>query len=151
MKSRLSPARLTSLVVLLLAAIVAMVSGSAAAVVGERPTAISIGQLQGPWAASLNIGVDCGNGTAYTTFRLSATGTGSGTIKLHSTGSCGASHRVVFTILSLNRNGSGTAFIGCGPDCQWNFAIQVSRNLQEMSLVDITDPNQFVEGVAIRQ
>ena len=56
-----------------------------------------------------------------------------------------------FTITSLTANGTGTAGLTCGTGCGWTFAIQVAPDRSTFNLVDLTDPNNFLEGVAVHQ
>jgi hypothetical protein len=52
---------------------------------------------------------------------------------------------------TLDSNGSGTAGLTCGAGCGFTFQIQVAPDRTVFNLVDVTDPNNFLEGVAIHQ
>jgi len=148
------PTGLVFLVVLSVVAIVSVVTRSkATGVIGKE-------DLAGMWQATLTGDTGCGITTLLVTFTLNAAGTGPATIDGHTsfpqspqTPGCGdrinAGQR--FTIESLSSNGSGTAGLSCGAGCGWNFHIQVSPDRTVFNLVDITDPRNFLEGVAIHQ
>jgi hypothetical protein len=112
---------------------------------------ITKADLQGNWQTTLNGVSGCGVGTTRLTFNLNTSGTASANITSHSA-ACGDSTTTEpFVITSLSPNGSGTANLSCGPGCGFNFDIQVSPDRSMFSLVDVTDPNNFLEGVAIHQ
>lgn len=89
-------------------------------------------------------------------FILAFTGTmnssGVATGTLTGSSGCGpSSNTQTFTITGLAANGSGTAGLTCGPGCGWTFNIQVSPNKQVINLVDVTDPNNWLAGTAVKQ
>ncbi len=95
----------------------------------------------------------CGITTSYVTFTLNAFGSGLATQHQH-TSACGdgvGTHP--FVITSLRSNGSGTANLSCGSGCGWNLTIQVSRDHEQFSVVDVSpvNPNNYFEGIAIHQ
>jgi hypothetical protein len=143
------PARLAVLAVLLLVTVGSLVSLSAAA--NAKPKAlITIAQLAGPWQVSIVGNTGCGISSMMLSVTLNSSGTGTGTLTGHS--GCGnSSGPQTFSIISLNGNGSGTAGLSCGSDCAWTFAIQVAPNRQTFSVVDLTDPNQYLAGTAVKQ
>ncbi|MBV9103233.1 MAG: hypothetical protein JO060_06555 [Candidatus Eremiobacteraeota bacterium] len=131
---------------------VAIASQSAApALANVVQPAITVSQLAGPWAVSLTGDTGCGITTAYFTVTLNSSGSGTANEVQH-TSACGdLTGSAPFAIVSLNANGSGTAHLSCGSGCGWDFNIQVSRNRQEFNLVDVTNPGNYFEGIAIRQ
>src|SRR5208282_52123 len=77
-------------------------------------------------------------------------GKSTGTLTFNS--GCGLSTTTEsFDILSLKQDGSGTAGLTCGSSCGWTFNIQGNRAKLVINLVDITDPNNWLAGTAIRQ
>ena len=113
---------------------------------------INKGDLSGPWQVTLYGQGGCGVGTTQVNFNLNTTGVGTATSKSHSVG-CGDATTTgnTFTITSIAANGSGTAGLTCGVGCGFTFTIQVSPDRSTFSLVDITDPNNFLQGVAVHQ
>jgi hypothetical protein len=117
--------------------------------------AITLPTLQGSWAATLIGETGCGWTTMYVTFTLDAAGHSLSTIHTHS--GCGTSvsaPNLQFNIQSLNADGSGTASLYCSTNisqCGWNMIIQVSPDLQAFNMVDVSNPNNYVEGTAIRR
>jgi hypothetical protein len=114
---------------------------------------ISKGDLAGSWQVTLYGQGGCGVGTSLVTFTLNGTGVATNaTNKSHSVG-CGdvTTTGNTFTITSLSSTGSGTAGLTCGTGCGFTFSIQVSPDRSSFNLVDITDPNNFVEGSAVHQ
>ena len=94
----------------------------------------------------------CGVATSLVTFNLNGSGVGTATNKSHSVG-CGDTTTTgnTFTINSMTSNGSGTAGLTCGAGCGFTFSIQVAPDRSAFNLVDITDANNFLEGVAVHQ
>jgi hypothetical protein len=115
-----------------------------------NPTA-SLGDLAGNWALTLYDHTGCGLGTMYGTVTLNANA--SGTVHQHQhTAGCGdMTGAFPFSIRSLKPDGSGTAGLICGSNCGWTFEIQVSKDRDEIALVDISDPNNYLQGVLVRQ
>jgi hypothetical protein len=114
-----------------------------------------VASLNGNWQATLIGNGGCGIGTFVINFTLT-NGSGPATLISHSQGTnpgCGdvTVTGQTFTIKSLNANGSGTAGVGCGPDCGFNLSIQVTLANLAFNMVDVTDPNNYWEGVAIKQ
>ena len=147
MKSRRSIARLFALVALSLFAVtITFVKTSHAT--GN----ITKSDLVGPWQVTLYSQGGCGVASNQVNFTLNGSGVGTATIKSHSAG-CGdtTSSGNTFTVTSLSTNGSGTAGLTCGAGCGFTFTIQVSPDRSTFNLVDLTDPNNFLEGVAIHQ
>ena len=107
--------------------------------------------LSGNWQIVLGGFTGCGQSTEIANINLNSSGSGTGTVKTH--GNCGDSTVTgqTFTINSLSSNGSGTAGLSCGPSCGWAFTIQVSPDRSQMSLVDLTDPGNYLSGTAIHQ
>ena len=109
--------------------------------------------LAGNWQITLYGQGGCGVGTSLVTFTLNASGAATNAVeKSHSVG-CGntSSSGNTFTIQTLNPNGSGTAGLSCGSGCGFTFSIQVAPDRSSFNLVDITDPNNFLIGVAVHQ
>ena len=109
--------------------------------------------LAGAWQVTLYGQGGCGVGTTLVNFTLNASGSATNAVeKSHSAG-CGDSTSTgnTFTIQTLNSNGSGTAGLSCGPSCGFTFSIQVAPDRSSFNLVDITDPNNFLVGVAVHQ
>jgi hypothetical protein len=113
---------------------------------------INKGDLSGPWQVTLYGQGGCGVGTTQANFTLNTVGVGTATSKSHSVG-CGdvTTTGNTFTITSIAANGSGTAGLTCGVGCGFTFTIQVSPDRSTFSLVDMTDPNNFLQGVAVHQ
>ena len=125
----------------------------------------AIAGLAGSWQATLLwSGSGCGPAAGLVNFTLDSTGTTNSAVLVFHSGpgeGCGDSTLTgqTFTIKSLNADGSGTANLSCGPDCGWEFNIQVSRSIIRgakpdiFNLVDVDpeNPGNFVEGSAIRQ
>jgi hypothetical protein len=113
---------------------------------------ISKGDLSGAWLVTLYGQGGCGVGTTLVTFNLSSTGVGTATSTGHTVG-CGDSTTTgnTFTITSLAANGKGTAGLTCGVGCGFTFTIQVAADRSSFTLVDVTDPNNFLEGTAVHQ
>jgi len=141
------PARAALLAVLSLAVIVMLPTQSSAT--GNVVKA----DLAGAWQVTLYGQGGCGVGTTVVNFTLNSSGSATNaTEKSHSVG-CGdtTSTGNTFTIQTLNSNGGGTASLSCGIGCGFTFSIQVSPDRSTFNLVDITDPNNFLMGVAIHQ
>ncbi len=145
------------LVALLLVAIASIVPLSTAA--GQTaPTQTAqqrvIAGLAGTWVATLHGNTGCGSESILVTFKLDALGKGDGTATLvqHTSG-CGNVKKTGenFNITLLKPGGRGTAGLSCGNGCGWTFNIIVSRDHEVMSLVDVSDPSNLVEGTAIKQ
>ena len=114
---------------------------------------ITEADLSGSWQVTLYGQGGCGVGTTLVNFTLNGAGTTSAaTEKSHSSG-CGdaTSTGNTFTITSLAANGSGTAGMSCGSACGYSFTIQVSPDRSMFTLVDSTDPNNFLQGIAVHQ
>ena len=141
------PARAALLAVLSLAVIVMLPTQSSAT--GNVVKA----DLAGAWQVTLYGQGGCGVGATVVNFTLNSSGSATNaTEKSHSVG-CGdtTSTSNAFTIQTLNSNGSRTAGLSCGTGCGFTFSIQVSPDRSTFNLVDITDPNNFLMGVAIHQ
>jgi hypothetical protein len=97
----------------------------------------------------------CGFGTTLYTFTLNASGSSSNVTGIYHTAGCGdgTSSGNMFTIQSLNADGSGTANLTCGTGCGWNLNIQVSPDRSKFNVIDVSpaNPGNFIEGVAIHQ
>ena len=139
------PARLALLAVLILACIDLIVKTV------KATGTISKSDLSGPWAATLTGDTGCGIATSHVTFTLSTTGSAVATVTSHTSGCGNISNAQTFTIASLNPTGSGTATLTCGTGCDFHFDIQVTPDRATFSVVDVTDPGSFLEGVAIHQ
>jgi hypothetical protein len=113
---------------------------------------ITKAQLAGPWTATLVGNTGCGLTTLYVTFTLNAGGNGGAKIEMHSAGCPDATTSGnVFSIGAVNATGVGTAGLTCGTGCGWTFKIQVDSGVRLFSLVDVTDPSNFLQGVAIHR
>jgi hypothetical protein len=116
---------------------------------------LTLAKLQGPWAATIFGNTGCGLGTMYVTFTLDSTGhaNGSATVQTHAQCGNGTAPGRDFNILSLNPNGSGTANLTCGAGCGWSLNIQVAKNTQMFTIVDVSpaDPNNYLAGTALHQ
>jgi hypothetical protein len=143
------PVQLAVLAVLMLVTVGSLVTLSAAA--NAKPKAlITVAQLAGPWQVSIVGNTGCGISSMMLDVKLNSSGTGTGTLTGHS--GCGdSSGPQTFTIISLNGNGTGTAGLSCGSDCAWTFTIQVAPNKQVFSVVDLTDPSQYLAGTSVKQ
>jgi len=151
LKNRFTPSRWVLLGVISLGMTALLVQSSSA--VGG----ITVDQLAGPWQITLIGNTGCGFTSMLVNVTLDSKGTGSATTTYH-TGLSPSCHdntatNLPFTIQSLNPNGSGTAGLSCGPGCGWQFNIQVSPFRSTFNLVDVdpANPNNFLQGSAIRQ
>lgn len=148
--------RNASLTLLAVVALVAVASLITRALVAEEDDdkGITLASLAGPWQMTLTGDTGCGISTSVVTFTLDSTGSGSATIRSHTSG-CGdpVGSGTPFVIQSLNPNGSGTANLSCGPGCGWNLIIQVAKNRQIFNVVDVDplNPGNYLEGTAIHQ
>jgi hypothetical protein len=139
-------ARLVMAAMLVFVSVLSMVTASAAA---EKPP-ITISGLAGPWQLVFVGNTGCGISSLLFTGTLSTSGVATGT--LIGNNGCGSSNSTqTLTITSLKPNGSGTAGLTCGPGCGWTFDIQVSPNRQVFNVVDVTDPNNWLAGSAVKQ
>ena len=148
MNSRRKLMRLGIPVALCLLAALAVVKRSSASI-GN----ITKADLTGSWQLSLYGQGGCGVGTTQVNFTLNSSGvSNNATSKAHNVG-CGDSTSTgnTFTITSLAANGSGIAGLSCGVGCGFTFAIQVSPDRSSFNAVDVTDPGNFLGGVAIHQ
>jgi hypothetical protein len=155
MTSHHQPARFALVAVLLFITIASLATFSVAADQPKVPAPITLAKLKGPWAATIVGNTGCGLSTMYVTFTLDATGHGTGTATIVNHGQCGDSTTpgLDFLVSSLNANGSGTANLSCGAGCGWNLNIQVAKNAQVFSLVDVdpANPNNYIAGTATHQ
>ena len=142
-------ARVALAVMLVLTSVAALVGITAAS--DEKPVApITIAQLAGPWQIAVVGNTGCGISSLQFDGTLNASGVAVGTLIGNS--GCGPSNNSqTFTILTLNANGSGTAGLTCGTGCGWTFNIQVAPSRQVFNLVDVTDPNNWLAGSAMKQ
>jgi hypothetical protein len=111
--------------------------------------------LNGNWQATLIGNGGCGIGSFVINFTLT-NGSGPATLISHSQGTNSGCGNVTvtgqtFLIKSLNANGSGTASVTCGSGCGFNLSIQVTLANLAFNMVDVTDPNNYWEGVAVKQ
>jgi len=149
MKNHCQPARLASLVVLSLVVVVAMTAPSSAT--GNIVKA----DLSGAWQMTIVGQTGCGFGTTLYTSTLNASGSSSNVTGTYHTAGCGdgTSSGNMFTIQSLNPDGSGTANLTCGTGCGWNLNIQVSPDRSKFNVIDVSpaNPGNYIEGVAIHK
>jgi hypothetical protein len=149
MKNHCQLARLASLVVLSLVVVAAMTTPSSAT--GNIVKA----DLSGAWQMTIVGQTGCGFGTTLYTFTLNASGSSSNVTGTYHTAGCGdgTSSGNMFTIQSVNADGSGTANLTCGTGCGWNLNIQVSPDRSKFNVIDVSpaNPGNFIEGVAIHQ
>jgi hypothetical protein len=149
MKNYRQLVRLASLVVLALVVVVTMTTPSSAT--GDIVKA----DLEGRWQMTIIGQTGCGFGTTLYTFTLNTSGSSSNVSGTYHTAGCGdgSSSGNIFTIQSLNPDGSGTANLTCGSGCGWNLNIQVSPDRSKFNVIDVSsaNPGNFIEGVAIHQ
>ncbi len=145
-------ARLAFLVALTLVTLVSVVA-SAAAEGGKTRPASTLASLEGPWQITLIGNTGCGFTSMLVNVTLNSEGSGSATTTYHSGCGDNTQNSLPFAVQTLNANGSGTANLSCGSGCGWEFNIQVSKNGQIFNLVDVypENPDNYVEGTAIRQ
>jgi hypothetical protein len=74
---------------------------------------------------------------------LNASGSSSNVTGTYHTAGCGdgTSSGNMFTIRSLNADGSGTANLTCGTGCGWNLNIQVSPDRSKFNVIDVSPAN----------
>ncbi len=146
----------TVLALLLVMMISAIPVSAAAGHAGSATSleAITRHSLAGKWAATIVGNTGCGASSIYVTFELNSAGSGSGTATVVMHGQCGdTTTGLDFDITSLDANGSGTASLSCDTNCGWATTIQVARNSQTFSLVDVcpANANNYIAGTAIKQ
>jgi hypothetical protein len=121
--------------------------------IGQAAAPIPASKLAGSWQATLVIDGGCGLGTKLVNFALDSNGVGTATANYH-TPACGNNEETgTMEITSLNDrgfNGYGTAQLIFGSTV-FNFDIQVAPNGQVFNMVDISDPNNYDKGLAVRQ
>ncbi len=112
---------------------------------------ISTSDMRGSWQLTLYGVTGCGDSSLLVTFTLPTSGTTSNATETGASSNCGVSTTSgqTFQITSMNANGSGTAGLSCGSGCGWTFNIQMSPDRSTFNLVDMNDPNNFLEGVAV--
>jgi hypothetical protein len=112
---------------------------------------IATSDLTGSWQLTLYYQNGCGIGTTVANFTLNSSGQASNVSETYHTVGCGTESvsGYTFNIASLNANGYGTAGLSCGADCGFNFDIQVSPDRSTIGLVDVSDPGNFLAGVAV--
>jgi hypothetical protein len=112
---------------------------------------IDIADLTGSWQMTFFGQSGCGIGASLATFTLNNAGTGTATETGHNAGCPDGTIAGVFSVLTLNADGSGTAGLSCGAGCGWNLTIQVSPDRSTFSVIDVSsaNPGNFVAGVAI--
>ena len=137
------------LATLLVLTVTTMVTLSPAADEKAR-SAINVSQLAGPWQIAVVGNTGCGISSLLFTGTMNSSGVATGTL-IGSSGCGQSSNTETFTITTLAGNGSGTAGLTCGPGCGWTFNIQVSPSKQVFNLVDVTDPNNWLAGTAVKQ
>jgi hypothetical protein len=133
---------------------------AAAAMIPLRASAddgdpMTVASLKGTWQMTFMGITGCGFSTSVVTIVLDATGTGTATSRYHTAG-CGdgiASTPVPFNVFTLNPDGSGTAGLSCGAACGWALVIQVEKNRQLFTAIDVDpmNPGNFVSAVAVRR
>ena len=126
-------------------------------VAAVRPSKASIGNvsksdLAGAWQGTFFGDTGCGTSTEVFDFTLNSSGSGTANATYHTAG-CGdgTATALPITITSLNANGTGTANLSCGTACGFNFRIQVSPDRSTFSMVDVSDPGNYLVGTAIHQ
>ena len=146
-------ARMAVLAVIVLATMVSAATLSFAADHHKAQPQVTLASLKGNWGGSFFGQTGCGVGATYISFTLDSNGSGRGTAKeaFHTAGCGDGTGTYDFVISSLNANGSGTAGLSCGSGCGFALVIQVSKNHQVMTLVDVSDPNNYLEGTVIHQ
>ena len=97
----------------------------------------------------------CSVGPSLYTCTMGASGPPANVTGIYHTAGCGdgTSSGNMFTIQSLNPDGSGTANLTCGTGCGWNLNIQVSPDRSKFNVIDVSpaNPGNYIEGVAIHQ
>lgn len=129
--------------------------------VGAEPNAVTpqaaatLASFAGNWQVTVFGQTGCGIGTTVYQATIATTGQGTATGRSHTAG-CGdavITTPVSFNINSVSANGSGMGGISCGAGCGWVIKVQISRNHQIFNLIDVdpTNPNNFIEGTAVKQ
>ncbi|HEX8814925.1 MAG TPA: hypothetical protein VF753_05435 [Terriglobales bacterium] len=111
---------------------------------------LTLGTFLGDWQITFSGNTDCGANALEFSGSLGTNGQGDG--ELRSSSGCGVNIDGTqdFTVTSFNADGSGTANLSCGNGCAWNFRIQVSPNGKVFALADVSDPNNYLAGIAIQ-
>jgi hypothetical protein len=142
MKTKSRPALLATLSLLLIIIITAAVPASATGNIVKS-------DLTGTWRMELRGNTGCGFVTMWVIAQITSGGSGDALLETH--GQCGDSTLKfqTFTVKSLTAKGTGTATLSCGSGCGWLFNIQVAPDRSKFNLVDISDPGNYLEGVAV--
>ena len=148
---------LVFVVIVMIAAVLGIAPKSSTAQVVPQPIfvqpTVTVSQLQGPWVITLIDNTGCGWSSSYITVTFNAAGVGTGLNRSHTSGCGDPVGYEPLRIASLSPNGSGImdgTCIGCGG---WIFHIQVSTDVREFNIVDVSpsNPGNYLEGTAIRQ
>lgn len=132
--------------------VTALGAGLAAAVPASAADGtITKSNLSGKWQMSIAGFTGCGQNSMVFTVTLDETASGSGTLVGHGQCGDGTQTDLPFSVSQLAKNGSGTAGLSCGEGCGWTFKIQVAPDRSTFTLVDVTDPGNFLNGMAVRQ
>jgi hypothetical protein len=136
---------------LVIAAAIGLITVVSLVTISSATGNINKGDLAGTWQISLGGFTGCGQATELAVVTLNAAGTGTGTLQTH--GACADTTLTgqTFTINTVSAKGSGTAGLTCGTSCGWTLAIQVSPDRSSMSLVDMSDPGNYLVGTAVHQ
>jgi len=112
---------------------------------------IATSDLTGSWQMTLFYTDGCGIGDTLASFTLNSSGQSSDVSEIYHSVGCGTGgvNGYTFTIESLNANGYGTAGLSCGTGCGFTFDVQVSPDRSTIALVDVSDPSNFLAGVAV--
>jgi hypothetical protein len=123
-----------------------------------QPAAVTVAQLAGSWTVALVGNTGCGIGTILAEVTLDSNGTGTSTNTYNNASTnpgCGpvTATGQSFVINSLSPSGSGTASLSCGASCGWTLNIQVApaKTPTIFNLVDVTKPDNFLAGTAVRK
>jgi hypothetical protein len=150
MNSRRQSGRLACLVALMLVTLLSVTIPAAAQDVPQPE--VTLANLAGSWKTTIVGQGSCGIGAEVLVFTLNSTGAATDVDYTAHTVKCGDQQFTDqrFTITSLSSDGSGTAEVNINGAVR-NFTIQVSRNHQVFSLVDVTDASHYQAGTGILQ
>jgi hypothetical protein len=113
---------------------------------------VSLTSMSGSWVISLVGVTGCGQTTLRALATLGTTGKSSSTSLVTHSSTCGnATSAETFDITGLQSTGTGTAHLSCGDGCGWDFDIQVASGNNVFNLVDVTNGENYLAGVAIRK
>jgi hypothetical protein len=117
---------------------------------------MTMADLAGSWQVEMIGTTGCGFQTMQANFTLDGKGDAHNSMTLVGHGQCGdgTTQHLQFVVNSLNADGSGTASLYCAYNtavCGWNLNIQVNKDRNSFSAVDLVNTANYVSGMGVRQ